>query len=112
MTVNEYQIDNVLRMDFAVQDPATGEIVDADSLPTVEIFEDGGANPIRTPTPAKRDTDTPGQYTFSDTLSAANGYEVGKTYVVYAKATVGVAGGNVIMQFKIKATSPVIVYIG
>ena len=112
MTVQDYEIDDVLRMDFTVQDPSDGSISDADSLPTVQIFEDGGTSPIRTPTPAKRDTGTTGQYTFSETLSAANGYEVGKTYVVYALATVTVAGGAVLAQFRVKATSPVIVYAG
>lgn len=52
---------------------------------------------------AKRDTGRTGQYHFSETLSAANGYEIGKTYVVYALATVTVAGGNVIGQFRIEA---------
>jgi len=103
MAIGTYQLDDVLYMDFATSDPADGSISDADSTPTVQIFEDGGTTPIRTPTPAKRDTGRTGQYHFSETLSAANGYEIGKTYVVYALATVGaIAGGNVIGTFKIQ----------
>ena len=108
MAIDTFQLDDVLRLDFVVSDPADGSITDADSLPSIEIYEDGGTTAVRTPTPAKRDTGTTGQYTFSDTLSAANGYEIGKTYNVYALATVGVAGGALIATFTIRTA---IVYV-
>jgi hypothetical protein len=104
MTVSVYQLDDTLQLDFTTQDPSTGEIVDADSTPAIEIYENGGTAAMATPTPAKRDTGTTGQYTFSQGLTAGAGFEVGKTYNVYALATVNaVDGGAVIAQFRIQA---------
>lgn len=98
-----YVLDDVFRKDFAVSDPATGGAVDADNPPDVEVYEDGGTAAMRNLVAALRDAGTVGQYTVTDTLSAANGYESGKTYNVYALADVGgVIGKSVIATFRIQ----------
>ena len=108
MSIDTYQLGDTLRMDFVVSDPADGTAIDADALPDMEIYEDGGTTAMATPTPAKRDTGTTGQYTFSQALTTGNSFEVGKTYTVYALATVGgTAGAVVVGQFRI---APVAVY--
>lgn len=98
-----YQIDDTFRQDFVVSDPTTGAAVDADADPDVEIYEDGAATPMVTGTAAKRDAGTTGQYTFSDVLALVDGYEIGKTYTVWAVATVGgVIGKAVVATFRIQ----------
>lgn len=102
MSIDQYQLDDDFRQDFSVSDPTTGGAVDADADPDVEIYEDGGTSPIVTGTASKRDAGTTGQYTFGTTLTAAAGFEVGKTYNVWAKATVGgTEGKRVVGTFKV-----------
>jgi len=97
-----YQIDDTWRQDFVVSDPATGAASDADSDPDVEIYEDGDSAPTTTISATKRDVGTTGQYTATVALTAANGFEIGKTYNVYAIATVGgTTGKAIISTFKI-----------
>lgn len=103
MSIDSFQLDDTLRQDFTVQDPATGAISDADADPDIEVYEDGGSAPMHTTTAAKRDAGTTGQYSFSVALTAANGFEVGKTYNVYALAAVGgTDGGAVVSTFRIQ----------
>lgn len=110
MSIDTYQLNDTFRQDFTVSDPASGAAVDADADPDIEIYENGGTAAMVTGTAAKRDAGTTGQYTFSDLLATADGYEIGKIYTVYAIATVGgVTGKVVIATFRIEAK---IVYVG
>lgn len=98
-----FELDDVLRWDFTTTDPDTGEISDADAAPDIEIYEDGDTSPMFTTTAAKRDAGTTGQYSFNAVLSTGNGFEIGKTYNVYALATVNTKdGGNKVLTFKIR----------
>lgn len=108
--MNTQQLNDVYYKDFVVSDPATGEAIAADAAPSIEVFEDGGTAAMETATAAERDPGiTDGQYTFSLTLSAANGFENGKTYNVHVSAVVGgVTGKAVLDTFVIK---PVITYV-
>jgi hypothetical protein len=108
MSLDRYQLNDTYRQDFVVSDPATGEAVTADAAPDVQFFEDGGTDPIYTPTAAEREAGRDGQYTYTATLSAANGFETGKTYNVYAVAVVGGATGKALIgTFKL---GPVLTY--
>lgn len=73
--------------DFITYD-ATGAPVDADSAPTCEVYEDGDAAALAyAPTVTQRGS-LPGQYYASVELTSGNGFDVGKTYSIYAVATV------------------------
>ena len=97
-------LDNPLYLDFTVSDPATGAAADADADPDIEIYEDDASSPLGLGiTASKRDARTTGQYWFVVDLTAANGFEAGKTYSVYAIATVGgVTGKTVLKTFMIE----------
>lgn len=103
MSIDRFQLDDTWRQDFATSNPASGAAQDADAPPTVEIYEDGSATPMALGlTGSKRDVGTTGQYTVSQALTAAAGFEIGKTYNVYAIAAVGgTTGKAVISTFKI-----------
>lgn len=65
-----------------------GQVSDADSLPTAEVFEDESDTSIYTPTVSKRTSKT-GDYRVAVPLLLANGFEVGKCYNIIVTATVG-----------------------
>jgi len=104
MGIDTFQLDDTWRQDFTTSNPASGAAQDADAPPTIEIYEDGSTTPMALGlTGSKRDAGTTGQYTTTVVLSAANGFEIGKTYNVYAIAAVGgTTGKAIISTFKIK----------
>lgn len=80
---------------------SAGAVSDADSIPTVEIFEDDTDTAILTPTAVKRTSKT-GDYRVPLVITAANGFEIGKSYNVVVTATVGgVTSKAVIMSFTV-----------
>jgi hypothetical protein len=95
-------IDEVVHFDV-ITGGSTGQVVDADSAPTWEVFEEDNDTPMGTPpsgTFTKR-TDKTGNYKGSFTASAANGFEVGKFYNVIASGTVSsVTGKCVVLTFR------------
>ncbi len=80
-------IDEVIYFDAVTHDPDTGAIVDADSAPTFEIFEEATDTAIQSGTLTKRTSKT-GDYRGTNTASLANGYEAGKWYSVIVSGTV------------------------
>jgi len=67
----------------------TGVATDSDSVPTYRVYEDETTTAILTGSMALLDsTNTAGFYSEQITLSAANGFEVGKDYAIYVQATV------------------------
>jgi len=90
------QIDDVHTIYLAASQFSTGNALDATGTPAYRIYEGTTDTPILTGNFALLDDpNTTGAYAANITLSAANGFEVGKTYGVYAKATVdGVAAAN------------------
>lgn len=99
----DISLDDVIHFDVITSNPTTGAAVDADSTPTFAIYEEATDTAIVTGDFTKR-TSLTGNYRGTVTLSAANGFEVGKWYNVIASATVGaVAGKAVVMRFAVVA---------
>lgn len=82
------ELESTSFVDFIVSSPTTGGAVDADSTPTIEVFENDNDTSIYTPTAVKR-TDKTGNYRVQIDATTANGFEKGKYYAVIASATVG-----------------------
>lgn len=74
-----------------------GAISDADTTPVCDIFEDTTDTPILEPTVVKR-TGLTGHYRVSIDCTAANGFEIGKSYNVVAIATVGTKTSKAIIR--------------
>ena len=67
----------------------TGAATDADSPPSYRVYEMETSTPILTGSMALLDgSNTAGFYSEQITLSAANGFEKGKSYAIYIQATV------------------------
>jgi len=80
-------LGRIVTLDFTTHDPLSGQVSDADVLPTCEVFEDNTDIPILTPLVTKRTAKT-GNYRVTFTASTANGFEIGKSYNVISEATV------------------------
>lgn len=90
MNLGEWQIDDLLTFCVQLQSFSTGAATDGDSAPTYRVYEDETGTPILTGTMALLDdANTTGFYSEQITLSAANGFEVGKCYSIRIAATVG-----------------------
>lgn len=89
------KIDDTLTF-TAQTSSSTGAAIDADSLPTYRVYEDETGTAILTGTMALLDdANTVGWYSEQITLSAANGFEKGKSYNIRVSGTVaGVAGAE------------------
>jgi hypothetical protein len=94
--------------DFSIvtHDPATAGRVDADSLPTYEIYEEGSESSMLSGTmPKKDDTNTTGYYVKTIAGTTANGFESGKSYDIHIEAIVnGVTAG---ISYTIKIETPI-----
>lgn len=85
----------------------TGAASDADGVPTYRIYEDETGTPVLTGSMAKLDdAGTAGFYSEQITLSAANGFEVGKSYNIYIAATVNTVAAVQSHGFKIVGNLP------
>ena len=89
------KIDDTLTF-TAQTSSSTGAAIDADSLPTYRVYEDETGTAILTSTMALLDdANTVGWYSEQILLSAANGFEKGKSYNIRVSGTVaGVAGAE------------------
>jgi hypothetical protein len=88
--------------DFTTENPLTGQVQDADVIPTCEIFEDTTDIAIITPAVVKR-VGHAGVYRVSFTTSIALGFELGKFYNVIVTATVaGISAKGRISSFHIE----------
>jgi hypothetical protein len=88
------QIDDLLTFVCNTHRVDTGVATDADSVPSYRVYEDETTTPILTGSMALLDSaNTAGLYSEQITLSAANGFELSKSYTIYISATVnGVTG--------------------
>jgi hypothetical protein len=92
-----------LTFDFPTHNPITGQVSDADFLPTCQVFENTTDIPILTPAVTKRLGQT-GDYRVSFVTSAVNGFEVDKSYNVIVAATVaGITAKARIASFILEA---------
>ena len=80
-------LDDVITLDFTTHNPLTGQIQNADALPTSQVFEDITDVPILTPVVVQRGA-LVGNYRLTFVASAANGFEVDVSYNVIVTAIV------------------------
>jgi hypothetical protein len=106
--LGSWKIDDVITF-HAQTTSAAGAVTDADSAPTYRIYEDETGTPIVTGTMALLDSsNTDGWYSEQITLSAANGFEKGKSYAIRMLAPVGGVSSATYHTFQIGAASDVI----
>ena len=79
------KIGNTITLDFTTNNPNTGVVQDADTLPICEVYEDGIDTPVVVPTVAKR-TGKLGDYRVL--IDTSSGFEISKSYNVIAEAKV------------------------
>ena len=101
---SKVELANNLVFSITTHDPDTGILTDADANPIYWIYEDETAIAILTGTMAKLDdANTTGFYTELIACTAANGFEVGKTYTIYIEATVDSDKGGICFGFNVAA---------
>lgn len=89
MNLGTWQVDDLLTFYVTTAVYATGAATDADSAPAYRVYEEETATPLLTGTMALLDSaNTAGFYSEQITLSAANGFEIGKHYAIYLAYTV------------------------
>lgn len=97
------QLDQTITKDFTCHNPTNGQVQDADIIPTCEIFENTTDVPILTPVVTKRAI-LIGDYRVTFVTSAANGFELGKSYNIIVTATVaGITAKSRIASFEIES---------
>jgi len=79
------KLGDLIVLDFTVHNPTTGNVSDADELPTCEVFEGDDDVSILSPEVVKR-AGKIGDYRVSIIGSTGNGFEVGRSYNVIARA--------------------------
>jgi hypothetical protein len=95
MYLGAWQIDDYLTFPCNSHAAATGAATDGDGVPTYRIYEDETGTAILTGSMAKLDdANTTGFYSERIQLTAANGFEVGKTYTIYYTVTVSSVVGT------------------
>lgn len=100
-------IDDLLTFTITTHRFDTGAVTDATGNPAYRVYEDETGTAILTGSMAKLDdTNTTGFYSEQITLSAANGFEVGKSYSVYVEATVNSVLGALSGGFKVLGNLP------
>ncbi len=105
--VGPWYIDDLLTFTVNTHRVDTGVATDADAVPSYRVYEDETGTPILTGNTAKLDdANTTGFYSEQLTLSAANGFEVGKSYSIYVAATVNSIAATQSYNFKVVATPP------
>ena len=104
MYLGSWQIDDYLTFPANTHDAATGAATDDDSVPSYRIYEDETGTAIVTGSMAKLDdTNTTGFYSERVQLTAAAGFEVGKTYTIYISGTVATIVGTLSHTFQMGA---------
>ena len=96
-------------MDFTCHHPKTGQVSDADFLPTCQVFENTTDTPLMTPTVVKRTAQT-GDYRVSIDVTEANGFQADTSYNVIGIATVaGITAKARIEVFIPRIAKPVLI---
>ena len=94
------KLEDTIYLHIGTSSPTTGAAANADAPPTVTIEEDGSAMGY-SPTPANVAV---GLYRVAIVASAANGFEAGRRYSVYAVAAVNsITGRDGIAEFEVVA---------
>ncbi len=104
-------LDEVIHFDFITSTPATGAATDADSTPTFAVYEEDTDTDIGIGGNMTKRTSLTGNYRGTFTLSAANGFELGKWYAIIGSAVVGgITGKAVLKNFRVVAAELVAGY--
>lgn len=104
MYLGSWTIDDLLTFTVQTQVFATGVATDADAAPAYRVFEDETGTPIINGSMALLDSaNTNGFYSEQITLSAANGFEKGKSYSIRIEATVSGVVGATVRTFQMEA---------
>ena len=102
--MGSWKIDDLLTFTVNTHTPSTGAAADADAAPSYRVYEDETATPLLTGSMALLDTaNTDGFYSEQITLSAASGFEKGKSYSIYVSAAVGGITGTISHSFQMEA---------
>lgn len=92
--------DNLV-FSVTTHEPTTGVLTDADAAPAYRVYEDETETAVLSGTMAKLDDgNTTGFYSEQLAVTAANGFEAGKTYTIYVTAAVGGDTGGISFAFK------------
>jgi hypothetical protein len=104
MYYGSWDIDDNLTFVVNTHDPTTGAATDADAVPAYRVYEDETAVAILTGNMALLDAgNTDGFYSEQIALTAANGFEAGKSYNIYISAAVGAVTGTISHTFQMRA---------
>jgi hypothetical protein len=107
VNLGSFVIDDTCTFYVNSHTPSTGAAVDADAVPDYRVYEDETGTPILTGSMAKLDdANTTGFYSEQITLSAANGFEVGKSYCIRMTIVVGGVTGTALRALQVKAAVP------
>lgn len=104
MYLGSWKIDDLVTFYANTTRFDTGNATDADAVPAYRIYEDETGTAILTGNMALLDSaNTAGFYSEQITLSAANGFEKGKSYAIYIAATVNSVAGATHHTLQIEA---------
>ena len=102
--LGSWKIDDYLTFPANTHNASTGAATDADAVPAYRIYEDETATPIVTGNMALLDSsNTAGFYSEQVQLTAASGFEKGKSYTIYISAAVSSVTGTMSHTFQIEA---------
>jgi hypothetical protein len=100
--IGSWKIDDILQHKVQTSSFTTGAAIDADSVPTWRLYEDGTTTPVTTGSYTTFNS-MAGFYNAAITLAAAIGYEKGKNYYIRYSATVASVIGADVDTFQIEA---------
>lgn len=100
MYLSEIKLGNNLTFYANTHTPSTGAAVDADAAPDYRVYEDETGTPLLTGSMALLDdANTTGLYSEQIAVTAANGFEAGKSYSIRITGVVGGVTGVELHQF-------------
>jgi len=101
--IGSWKIDDALTFPAVTHRFDTGALTNADAVPLYRVFEDETPTPIVSGAMAALGYGGTGTYSEQITLSAANGFEKGKSYTVLITATVNAITGAAYHTFQMEA---------
>lgn len=102
--LGSWKIDDFLTFYANTHMASTGAQTDADAVPTYRVYEDETTAPILTGSMALLDAvNTDGFYSEQIQLTAANGFEKGKSYSIRVQATVSTVVAAKVLTLQIEA---------
>src|SRR3990167_11071794 len=104
MYIGSFDLGELATFYVNTHTPSTAGVVDADAVPGYRVYEDETATPLLTGSMALLDdANTVGFYSEQITLSAANGFERGKSYTIRITGVVGGVTGVTLRFFQMLA---------